>query len=217
MNLPKPKNTSEPPSSIACKRSAAPPSPWGRDVLANLVSLTLSTIVTLFSLFCLFGDGVRIKNRLVVIIPLAHGAVDRLFTDIGESVLANVYGVSAVALTQGELSALIFYLLGLQSPALWVPAALLLDIGGSWGKVAILVGFGTGVIGLADNFIRHCVTSRRVNLHPLLVFFALLGGVEAFGFLGLFLGPATLSVAVAVFGLLRADAIPALVSGRTCL
>ncbi|MCX6603142.1 MAG: AI-2E family transporter [Acidobacteria bacterium] len=209
---------------------------FGRDVLANLVSLILSTIVTLFSLFYLFRDGVRIKNRLAHIMPLAPGAVDRLFTDIGESVLANVYGISAVALTQGGLIALIFYLLGLQSPALWgtiggfcsmlpivgpaivwVPAALILAIGGSWGKAAILVGFGTGVIGLADNFIRPYVISGRVNLHPLLVFFALLGGVEAFGFLGLFIGPATLSVAVAVFELLRADATPAPVSDRTSL
>ncbi len=206
----------------------------GRDILTNLVSMVLSSIVSLFSLFYLFRDGIRIKNRLARVIPIATADVHRLFTDIGESVLANVYGIGVVALVQGSLTALIFFLLGLKSPALWgtaagffsmlpilgtaivwVPAALVLAIAGSWGKAAILVGLGIGVIGLADNFVRPYVISGRINLHPLLVFFALLGGVEAFGFLGLFIGPATLSVAVAVYELLRAESTPAPASDRT--
>ncbi len=207
---------------------------FSRDLLTNLVSLIVSAIVSLFSLFFLFRDGVRIKNRMARVIPIATADVHRLFTDIGESVLANVYGIGAVALAQGGLTALIFFLLGLKSPALWgttagffsmipilgpalvwVPAALILAVAGSWGKAAILVGFGVGVIGLADNFIRPYVISGRVNLHPLLVFFALLGGVEAFGFLGLFIGPATLSVAVSVYELLRAEPTPSPASDRT--
>lgn len=206
----------------------------GRDLVTNLVSMVISSIVSLFSLFYLFRDGVRLKNRLARVIPIATGDVHSLFTDIAESVLANVYGIGAVALVQGSLTALIFFALGLKSPALWgtaagflsmipilgpaiiwVPAALILAVAGSWGKSAILVGFGIGVIGLADNLIRPYVISGRVSLHPLLVFFALLGGVEAFGFLGLFIGPATLSVAVAVYELLRAESTPAPVSDRT--
>lgn len=74
---------------------------------------------------------------------------------------------------------------------------------GSLGKAAILTAFGTCVIGLADNFIRPYVVSGRVDMHPLLVFVALLGGVQAFGFLGLFIGPATVSLAMAVFELLQ--------------
>jgi len=205
-----------------------------QDLLTNLVSLIVSSIVSLFSLFYLFRDGVRLKNQLARILPLATGDVHSLFTDIGESVLANVYGIGAVAVVQGGLTALIFFLLGVKSPVLWgtaagffsmipifgpaiiwVPAAAVLAIAGSWGKAAIMVGFGVGVIGVADNLIRPYIVSGRVNLHPLLVFFAILGGVQAFGFLGLFIGPATLSVAVGVYELLRAEATPAPVSDRT--
>ena len=89
---------------------------------------------------------------------------------------------------------------------IWGPAALVLGLNGSWGKAAILAAFGIGAIGLADNFIRPYVISGRVKLHPLLVFVALLGGAQAFGFLGLFIGPAALSLAVAVFELLRPEA-----------
>jgi predicted PurR-regulated permease PerM len=195
-----------------------------RDLLANMVSLIVNAVVTLFSLFFLFRDGSRLKHTLARLTPLPPGAFHRLFADIGRSVLANVYGIGAVALAQGALTALIFTLLGLKSPILWgtvaglfsmipvlgppivwVPAALFLAASGSWGKAIILAAFGAGVIGLADNFIRPYVISGRVNLHPLLVFFALLGGAQAFGFLGLFIGPATLSVTVAIVELLRAE------------
>lgn len=195
-----------------------------RNLLANLVSFIINAVVTLFSLFFLFRDGSRLKHALARLTPLPPGAFHRLFADIGRSVLANVYGIGAVALAQGVLTALIFTLLGLKSPVLWgtvaaifsmvpvlgppivwVPASIFLAGSGSWGKAVILAAFGAGVIGLADNFIRPYVISGRVNLHPLLVFFALLGGAQAFGFLGLFIGPATLSVAVAIVELLREE------------
>jgi predicted PurR-regulated permease PerM len=102
-------------------------------------------------------------------------------------------------------------------PIVWVPASVFLAASGSWGKAAILAAFGAGVIGLADNFIRPYVISGRVNLHPLLVFFALLGGAQAFGFLGLFIGPATLSVAVAIVELLREEPTDPRESGRISL
>lgn len=207
-----------------------------RDLLANFVSLIINAVVTLFSLFFLFRDGSRLKHALARLTPLPPGAFHRLFADIGRSVLANVYGIGAVALAQGGLTALIFTLLGLKSPVLWgtvagifsmvpilgppivwVPASIFLAASGSWGKAVILAAFGAGVIGLADNFIRPYVISGRVNLHPLLVFFALLGGAQAFGFLGLFIGPATLSVAVAIVELLREEPIDLPEPGRISL
>ena len=207
-----------------------------RDLLANLVSLIVNAVVTLFSLFFLFRDGSRLKHGLARITPLPPGAFHRLFADIGRSVLANVYGIGAVAVAQGALTAVIFSLLGLKSPVLWgtvaglfsmipilgppivwVPASIFLAASGSWGKAFILVAFGAGVIGLADNFIRPYVISGRVNLHPLLVFFALLGGAQAFGFLGLFIGPATLSVTVAIVELLREEPTDPTEPGRISL
>ncbi len=196
----------------------------GQALVTNIVSLVVTTVVSLFALFFLFRDGHHLKRRLEHLVPLDHSVARRLLGDIGQSVIANFYGIGAVALAQGGLTGLIFFLLGLPSPVLWgtaaglfsmipilgpaiiwVPAALVLGLNGHWGKAAILMGFGVGAIGLADNFIRPYVISGRVNLHPLLVFVALLGGAQAFGFLGLFIGPAALSLAVAVFELLRPE------------
>jgi len=60
----------------------------------------------------------------------------------------------------------------------------------------ILLGWSVGVVSLADNIIRPWILSGRVNLSPLVLFFALLGGVEVFGPLGIFLGPLIVSLAV---------------------
>lgn len=198
----------------------------GRMLLANFLSFFVASAVSLFSLFFLFRDGERLKNGLAEILPLGPGTVHRLFTEVGRSVLANVYGIAAVALIQGALTGSLFFFLGLRSPILWgtaaalfsmipllgpiviwLPAAIILGLNGHWGKAAILAAFGAAVIGLADNFIRPYIIGGRVNIHPLLVFFALLGGVQAFGFLGLFIGPAALSVTIVILDLLRGKPI----------
>ena len=89
------------------------------------------------------------------------------------------------------------------SAAVWVPAAIILIISGHWGKGLILLAWGAAVVGQADNVVRPYVISQRSNMHPLLVFFTLLGGVQAFGVMGIFVGPVILSVAIVVFDMLR--------------
>ena len=63
--------------------------------------------------------------------------------------------------------------------------------------------WGIAIVGQVDNIVRPYVISQRSNMHPLLVFFSLLGGVKAFGVMGLFVGPVILSVTIVVFEMLR--------------
>jgi predicted PurR-regulated permease PerM len=91
------------------------------------------------------------------------------------------------------------------SAAVWVPASLVLLFTGHLIKGIILLAVGAGVIGLADNVIRPWIVSESIRLHTVYVFFALLGGVQVFGVLGLFLGPVILSVTVALIEMLQED------------
>jgi predicted PurR-regulated permease PerM len=70
-------------------------------------------------------------------------------------------------------------------------------------KALLLLGWGAGVVGQIDAFVRPYVVSARVKVHPLLVFFALLGGVKAFGVIGIFVGPVVLSVTLATLEMLK--------------
>ena len=145
-----------------------------------------------------------------------------------EVIGATVYGVLVIAAIQGTLGTLIFWILGLPSPLLWgvvmfflsmipmagaflvwVPAALYLALTGAYVKAAILVAWGLLVIGSIDNFLSPRLVGQRARLHELLIFFAVLGGLEVFGVLGLVLGPVVIAVTLALIEMVRPDRSPA--------
>jgi predicted PurR-regulated permease PerM len=72
---------------------------------------------------------------------------------------------------------------------IWAPAAIFLLIQGAILKGVILLGLGVLLIGMVDNLLRPQFVSTRTNIHPLLLFFAVLGGINAFGMIGLVGGP----------------------------
>jgi predicted PurR-regulated permease PerM len=190
----------------------------------NLVSFIVNGVLAFFTLFFLFRDGRRVLRRMSVVTPLRPAQIERLTSEVGKTITASMYGGLAVATAQGILTGLAFWVLGLTSPILWgvaaaifsfvpfigssivwLPASIFLIVSGHWIKGLILLGWGAGVIGMADNFIRPAVISRNVKFHPLYVFFSLLGGVQAFGILGLFIGPVVVAIAQALFGLIREE------------
>ncbi|MGC2195621.1 MAG: AI-2E family transporter [Terriglobales bacterium] len=195
---------------------------WGAQVVSNIISFFVEAVIALFTLFVLFREGGSMKERAAAVLPLKSSQVERLFTGISDSIVANVYGCLAVGVAQGTLVSLAFWVLGLPSPvlwgvatvlfslipivgsaAVWGPAVIILVVSGHWWKGLILLGWGAAVVGQVDSLVRPYVISERVKLHTLLVFFALLGGVQAFGVMGLFIGPVVLSVTLVVLEMLQ--------------
>jgi predicted PurR-regulated permease PerM len=89
--------------------------------------------------------------------------------------------------------------------SVWTVASIYLIAIGHWGKAIFMPAWGAGVISTADNIVRPLVLSGRVKLHALLIFFSLLGGVKAFGIVGLFTGPIIVSVAMALLKILEEE------------
>ena len=87
--------------------------------------------------------------------------------------------------------------------AIWIPASIYLMAVGYPVKGLILIGWGAGVVGTVDNFLRPYLISGRVQMHTLLIFFSVFGGIQVFGFLGLFVGPVVLAVTSTLLSLLR--------------
>jgi predicted PurR-regulated permease PerM len=163
---------------------------------------------TLLSLYYLFKDGSRFFVGLKEIIPLPSQERDLLIQRFKDMIYATIYGGILIALIQGILGGLAFWVLGLPSPILWgtamallsfipiggtalvwAPAAIILLIGGAILKGLILLGVGVLVISMVDNILRPLFISTRTNIHPLLLFFAVLGGIQAFGLIGVVAGP----------------------------
>jgi predicted PurR-regulated permease PerM len=128
-----------------------------------------------------------------------------------------VYGVIGTALAQATLQGLGLWLAGVPAafflgfltfflgfvpigpPLIWLPAAAWLLYNGAIGWGLFLIGWGFLVVSGADNVLRPYLISRGSKLPLLLVFFGVLGGLFAFGFLGLFLGPTLLAIGYVLF------------------
>jgi predicted PurR-regulated permease PerM len=195
---------------------------WGAQIVGNIASFVAQAVVAFFTLFFLFRDSGLMLARTAAVLPLRADQVQRLYNGISNSIVANVYGCVAVGTAQGSLTGLAFWVLGLNSPvlwglvtallslipivgsaAVWGPAVIILLAGGHWWKGLILLGWGAAVVGQVDSLVRPYVISERAKLHTLLVFFALLGGVKAFGIMGLFVGPVVLSVTLVLLEMLQ--------------
>ena len=168
----------------------------------------------LFALFFLLRDGSAIGRQVRDLLPLPDRERDRLITDTRDLVIASVGAGLLVAAVQGAIGGLAFWLLGIQAPVIWgvamamcalipvvgtaivwVPTALWLIFQGDIGRSIILILVGVVGIGMVDNVLRPLLLSGRTSASGLVIFLGLLGGVSAFGFIGLVLGPIVLVTA----------------------
>ena len=169
--------------------------------------------VMLYVLFFLFRDGERLSESIARSIPLHPQHTRRLLTQFATVVRATVKGNIVVALIQGALGALAFWVLGLTGAVLWGAVMALLSllpaVGAAmvWGPVAayffftgaVIKGFGlvlwgTLVIGLVDNFLRPVLVGKDTRMPDYLVLVATLGGIVVFGLNGFVIGPVIAAV-----------------------
>ncbi len=199
-------------ASTALLKSAASAS---GNVAFGLFGTVISFFMMLFLLFFLLRDSDKFLKQLVALVPLPAERRDPLLRYLGEVTRAVVYGSTITAIVQGLLVAAGFAIAGLPSPLVFgvvamiaallpagamvvlVPAVLYLLIQAHWGWAIFLAVWGAGIV-LVENVVRPLLTAHRANVSTLAVFVGAIGGVSAFGVLGLILGPVLLSFAVAI-------------------
>jgi len=191
-------------------------------VVGGVVGAVTQMLLVVFTLFYFFRDGERIRKAVTTMLPLQRVQWKEISTRTQDVIAATVYGVLAIAAIQGTLGTFIFWALGLPSPLLWgvvmfflsmipmagaflvwMPAALYLAATGAFVKAGILVVWGIFVIGSIDNVLSPRLVGRRASLHELLIFFAVLGGLQVFGVLGLILGPVVVAMTLALIEMAR--------------
>lgn len=175
---------------------------------ANAAAFLLAFGVGLYVTFFLLRDGERIGPALIRALPLERGVAMELADKFVSVARATIKGSVVVALVQGALGAVTFWIVGLPAALLWgvlmAIAALLPAIGPTivWAPVAIyllatgalwqagvVVASGMLVIGLADNILRPMLVGRDTGIPDWLVLVTTLGGVELVGLSGIVLGP----------------------------
>jgi predicted PurR-regulated permease PerM len=186
-------------------------------VLGGLAVMILDLALALFALFFFLRDAPVIVRVLRGFLPFHDQQRDRVVKQVEDLVFASVIAGLAVAAVQGFLGGMGFWLVGVRAPVVWGTAmaftSLVPIVGASivWGPVAlwflltgdvtrglVLIGIGGGLVGMADNILRPLLLSGRSSMNGLVTFVALLGGMSAFGLIGLVFGPVVVAIGTAL-------------------
>jgi predicted PurR-regulated permease PerM len=192
-------------------------------VAQNVVVGLFQLALMLVSIFYFFRDGERVVAWLEAALPLSNRHQRMVFQRFDEVVTASVEGSTAVALLEGVVGGLAFGLTGLPTPVLcgvimgllayvpavgaslvWAPGALYLWFVGAYWKTAIVCVAGM-LITLIDQVLRTILVGDRSKLHPMLVFFSVLGGIKVFGILGIVAGPLIVAIGRAILDIYRLE------------
>lgn len=204
---------------------------WGGRAMRLVGDLGLNALrlgAALLTSFFLFRDGERLLLQLRAILHGLLGARAHDYLEaVGNTTRAVVYGLLLAAFAQGLLAGLGYWAAGVRAPVFWGAATALLALipfGASaiWGSIGVwlllkgemsagvgLLLWGALAVSWIDNLVRPLVISGVAKIPFLLVLFGVLGGLMAFGLIGLFLGPVILAVLLALWREWAEDKVPA--------
>ena len=174
--------------------------------------------IMLYLLFFLLRDGRQLAHQAKLAIPLDPELQHNLSVKFTQVVRATMKGNVVIAIVQGALGGLIFWVLGVQAPVLWavvmaflsllpaigtaivwVPVAVYFFVTGAMWEGVVLVAFGVLVIGLVDNFARPLLVGRDTKMSDYVILMATIGGMAVFGLNGFVIGPLIAAVFIAVW------------------
>jgi len=188
---------------------------------ANIFHFVVNFFFAVFAMFFFFRDGERMIDVLRDLIPMEPRDKDAVISRFSETLAAVVLGSVITGLAQGFLGGIAYWFLGVPfavllagataflslapfgGPLVWVGVSIYFVIDGDYWRAAIMAAWGIFVIGTADNFIRPLIIGGRTEIPTVLLFFGILGGLQAYGFIGMFLGPAVIAILVAFARIFR--------------
>ncbi|WP_165669420.1 AI-2E family transporter [Metapseudomonas otitidis] len=182
--------------------------------------VVISFFLMLYLLFFFLRDGPEIVRHIRTALPLADHHKRRLQLKFTRVVRATVKGNVVVAVIQGGLGGVVFWLLGIPSALLWgvlmaflsllpavgsgliwAPVAAWLMLSGELWQGAVLVLAGVLVIGMVDNLLRPILVGKDTRMPDYLVLLSTLGGISLFGLNGFVIGPLVAALFMASWGL----------------
>jgi predicted PurR-regulated permease PerM len=187
--------------------------------IAKQIGLTLFTIViALLSMFFFQRDGHKLKQPFLNLSGLPEDRATALLDRVARTIRAVFTGTVIVALIQGAIMGITYALLGvpnsvllgffsvilcivplLGAPVVYIPVGLLFLAQGDVKKAAIVFGVGFLIVSQIDNVLKPIFIGGQVELHPLAIFFFVLGGIAIFGPVGLVAGPMVLVTLLSLY------------------
>jgi len=190
---------------------------------ANALQFVGNFFLVTFALFFFFRDGERMVTKFRDLVPMQPRHKDLILLRLHEAISAVVQGTLATAGAQGALATIGLWLVGVPFAVLlggvtgvlsilpfgtslpWIGATIYLIVAAEYVRAVLLVIWGMLIIGSADNIIRPLIIGERTQIPTVFLFFGILGGLQAYGFLGVFVGPVMIAILVAVLRIYREE------------
>lgn len=191
---------------------------YGKLALDVVFSVLAKLGMALMTLFFFYRDGTSLVKQIrQALRNIIGNRIDGYIDSVGTTTRAVVYGIGLTALAQALLAGMGYYVAGAPSPTLltivtFIVALIPFGTPFAWGAVSIwllsqgqtaegigLALWGVLVISWVDNLIRPIVISGATKIPFIIIFIGVLGGLTAFGFVGLFIGPVVLAIGLAVW------------------
>ncbi|QLE00507.1 AI-2E family transporter [Galbibacter sp. BG1] len=190
---------------------------WVSDQVQGLAGTTFDTAIAFtimyFILYFMLVNTKQLQDSILAYIPLSDSNIKTISKESNEIVKSNAIGIPLVAVMQGIVALIGYYIFGVNDPLFWfvvtvigsmipfvgtalgiVPVVILLySQGQNWQAIGLLI-YGAVVVGSTDNVFRIIVQNRLANLHPLITLIGVVVGVPLFGFIGLVFGPLLVSL-----------------------
>jgi len=195
------------------------------DFFTSTFNTILMSMLTIFSIFYLLKDGTKWKNEIVKISPLSEEHVGEIISSLKDSINRIFRGTFLIAIIQGTLAWVGLSIFGIPSPALWgviagigsfiptlgtsivlVPAVLFLFFSGMQLQALGLLIWGAILVGGIDNILAPYLISKKSEVSPLFILFAILGGISLMGPVGIVIGPLVLSLLYTLVSIYRREA-----------
>lgn len=185
-------------------------------VITGVTSLIISILLVFFCMFFLFIEGRSLLARLMQLTPLSNKYDKLIWMKFRDVSYTTVVASFIVAFAQATVGAIGFWIAGLPvllgamlifffsfmpyigTVVAWLPAAIyLLIIGQTWQGVFLLI-WGCFGISLVDNIVRPILIKGKAQVHPMIIFLAILGGISLMGFWGVVFGPLIVALAFTI-------------------
>jgi len=186
-------------------------------LLKGAASFLFSLVITLGVLFFMVRDAALFQAAIRRVLPFGREQNERLLATTRDLVSASVTATLAIAALQGLIGGVTFALLGIDGWVLWgvmmgilallplvgatlvwLPFAVWLALSGSLVKGIVLAVVGALILGTVDNVVRPLFLSGKAQMNTLVLIISLMGGVSAFGFIGIVIGPLVASLLTAL-------------------
>jgi predicted PurR-regulated permease PerM len=195
-------------------------------VFSATAGIIVGIVLVVLFVFLFFAEGDRLQQALLSLVPLEPEHKQILTKEVCGVITGTFAGMVITALAQGLLIGLGYWIAGIDNAFVWgvvaigvtlipvvgalamyLPASIALILGGSMGSGIFLLLWGLTLVSMADNVIKPVVMRGKVNVHPALLAFAIIGGSMWLGAIGFIVGPVIVALMLAMIRIYRREFI----------